>query len=517
MHDALEFILELARSVSRFRWTAMLVAWIVCLIGWLVVLSLPDTYSAWARVHIDSSTPLKGIAPEPNLLAEVKTVNETLLDGPQLGEVARLAIPRYVTASHAQQQAIVAELRARLQIAANGDPTRNQPADLYTITYTGPDQRTAQRVVDQLLRLFVSSSVEVARRAAETVQKFLSQEIAEHDKKLEATEARLADFKRENAGLLPGVAGDYFSRLQEDKDQLQKLRSNLKALLQKRDELQKQLSRELAPPGDGGGASDTAKEIAAAKAHLDGLRRRFTDKHPDVLAAQQDLDELKKRQQDEIAGFRHGNQSAISELGKGAYSAYTEIQTHARLAEAAVTVAESQVEDQEAKVAEQQKMIDKAPQVEAEYAQLSRDYEAMRGERNALVERLNGVTLSRQAEAVAVRFKVVEPPTVTAAPVSPGRPRLILMVLLGGLAAGLAAAYIMSELRPVFTSADQLGEGTRLTVLGTVSIASPERYRARKRRALWAYSAVAAALVLIAVIMLLTQSATSQLIHGLMA
>jgi hypothetical protein len=54
MHAALAIILEQIRGIWRFRWTAMLVALIVCLIGWLLVLALPETYSAWARVRIDT-------------------------------------------------------------------------------------------------------------------------------------------------------------------------------------------------------------------------------------------------------------------------------------------------------------------------------------------------------------------------------------------------------------------------------------------------------------------------------
>jgi hypothetical protein len=46
MYAALQAKLEQIRGIWRFRWAAMLVAWIVCLIGWLVVLALPDTYGA---------------------------------------------------------------------------------------------------------------------------------------------------------------------------------------------------------------------------------------------------------------------------------------------------------------------------------------------------------------------------------------------------------------------------------------------------------------------------------------
>jgi len=75
-------------------------------------------------------------------------VREALLGGPHLQKVARLAIPGYATASSGQQAAIIEGLRTRLQVEATRR-RRNQPADLYTITYADQDRQTAHRVVDQ--------------------------------------------------------------------------------------------------------------------------------------------------------------------------------------------------------------------------------------------------------------------------------------------------------------------------------------------------------------------------------
>ena len=94
---------------------------------------------------------------------------------------------------------------------------------------------------------------------------------------------------------------------------------------------------------------------------------------------------------------------------------------------------------------------------------------------------------------------------------------LILIVLLGGLFIGVGVAYLMHQLRPVFTSARQLTELTQLPVLGVVSMTWLERHKASERRALWVYSAATAVLLLMAIVMLLTQNLTSQLLHGVMA
>jgi hypothetical protein len=183
-----------------------------------------------------------------------------------------------------------------------------------------------------------------------------------------------------------------------------------------------------------------------------------------------------------------------------------------------VAAARQQVADEERKIAEQRKMINIAPQVEAEFERLNRDYSVTHTQYQALVDRLSRAKLSDKADATGVvRFEVVDPPSVDPAPVFPKRTKLILIVLLSGLGAGLGVAYLMHQLRPVFTSARQLTDATQLPVLGTVSMTWVERHRAAGRRAVWAYCFATALLVLLAVVTLLTDDFTSQFLHALIA
>jgi polysaccharide chain length determinant protein (PEP-CTERM system associated) len=524
MNAALEFTLELIRGVWRFRWTAMLVAWIVCLVGWLVVLAMPDTYSAWARVYVDTRTRLsqvtQGIAVESNIASEAEAVREALLGGPQLEKVARLSIPGYASASPGQQATIISGLRTRLQVEATGE--RNRPADLYMITYTDPDRQTARRVVSQLLKLFLANALGGSQEGSEQAQQFLTQQIAEYDRKLQAAESRLADFKRHNAGLVPGATGgDYFSRLHQDTDDLDKDRLALTVAEQRRDELQRQLSSEqpgMVSGAAGGGGADTSSAIRETQARLDELLLRFTDKHPDVIAARRTLEDLKKRQQTELAAVRRGDQAAIAASGLAASPVYQGIKLQLSRADVEAAAARRQVADREGKIAELRKMINTAPEVEAEFARLNRDYDVTRGQYQALVERLNRAKLSDKAEATGVvRFEVVDPPTGNDQPVYPDRIRLILVVLLGGLAAGIGVAYLMHQIRPVFGSVRQLAELTQLPVLGVVSMTWLERHQAQARHAVWVYSMAVAVLIVVAAVTLLTESAASHFLHGLIA
>lgn len=506
----------------------MLVAWVVCLLGWLVVLALPDTYAAFAKVFVDTRTRLnqvtQGIAVESNMASEAMGVRQALLGAPQLAKVARLAIPAYATATPAEQADIVEGMRSRLQVEASGE--RNQPADLYSIIYTDHDRVTARRVVKELLNLFLANSLGGGQEGAEQAQQFLAGQIAEYDKKLQAAENRLADFKRQNAGLVPGATGgDYFSRLHAETDELDKDKLVLTMAEQKRNELQRQLSSEQplmggvsGPNSPHGGAADTASAIREAQGRLDELLLRYTDQHPDVIAERRTLEDLKRRQKVEIEAVRRGDQAAIAATGLAANPVYQGIKLQLSQVEVEVAAARQQVTDQEAKIAALRKMINTAPEVEADFARINRDYDITRSEYQALVDRLNRVKLSYKAEETGVvRFEVVEPPRGDDAPVSPDRPRLILVVLMAGLLGGLGVAYVMHQLRPVFTSARQLTEFTQLPVLGTVSMTWLERHHAEDRRVMWVYGMASAVLVVVALVVLLVQGVVSQFLHGSIA
>lgn len=532
MNQALEYLMQQIRGAWRFRGTALLVAWVVCLAGWFIVLALPDTYSAWARVYVDTRTRLsqvtQGIAVESNIAAQAEAVREALLGGPELAKVARLTMPGFANASPEVQAGIVQGLRISLDVQASSEreghqETRNQPADLYTITYTNRSRETARRVVDQLLRIFLADSLGGTQEGSEQAQQFLTQQIAEYDRKLAEAESRLAQYKREHAGLIPGSTGDYFSRLHAETDELERARLTLSMAEQKREELRRQIASEqpiVSPSAGGlhGGSLDTASAVREAQARLDELLLRYTDSHPDVIAARRTLAELKQRQQAEIAAIRRGDPAAIAASGLAANPVYQAMRLQLSQADIEVATERQAVADQEAKIAEQRKMINTAPEVEAEYERLNRDYGVIHGQYQALVDRLSRAKLSDRADATGVvRFEVVDPPTVNSEPVFPNRTRLIIAVLLGGLGAGLAAAYLLHQLRPVFSSTRQLMELTQLPVLGSISMTWPERHRARARRAVWSYALGAVLLIALGILTLLTDDITSQFLHGVIA
>ena len=166
----------------------------------------------------------------------------------------------------------------------------------------------------------------------------------------------------------------------------------------------------------------------------------------------------------------------------GAAAAMNPIYQNTKIAmgatEAEMAEVRSQIGNQQAQVEQLRGAIDRIPQVEAELKRLDRNYDVNKRQYDSLVQRLESANLSNEAEQTAdsVKFRVVEPPVVPLAPIGPNRFLLSSLVLVASLAAGLATALLLAQMRPVFTSRDALGRISGLPVLGAITKLTADRF-----------------------------------------
>jgi polysaccharide chain length determinant protein (PEP-CTERM system associated) len=531
MKQTLDFLAEQLGGLWRFRWTGMAVAWGVCLLGWAGTMFVPESYEATARVFVDTQTTLgaatRDITVDTSVDSQIQRVKQALLGGPQLAKVAEDAglIPPGVPAN--ERHAIVGGLRDKIEIS--GGITRETPgAGVYTISYRHRDRETSLRVVDQLVRSFMEGTLGGKREGSEQAQRFLVEQIAEYETRLRRSEERLAAFKKEHVGLMPGAQGDYFTRLQAEMEQLNKVKSNLSVATQRRDELQRQLRGEqpliggsqagavpTAPGGAGGG--DIGSRIRESQQRLDELLLRFTEKHPDVIALRGTIKELEERQASEIAAARRGDSGAAARVGLSASPVFQNLQLQHNQVEVEIAALRADIADRERRIGSLRSLINTAPEVEAQFSRLDRDYGVTKTQYEALVERLGRARLGEQAAATGVvEFDLVDPPRADFQPAPPGRPLLIAAVLLGGIVVGGAVAYLLNMLNPVFSRARRLSEVTGLPVLGVVSMTWIERFELQARRNMLVFGGTAAALVGVAVLVIAMQKPLALSVQGWM-
>jgi polysaccharide chain length determinant protein (PEP-CTERM system associated) len=471
MSQIVEHVVEELRSAWRFRWVAFGVSVTIAVAGWLVVFTLPDRFESSARVFVDTRTALKPVIKdlsiEQDTNAQLNFVRQSLLAGPQLRKIAeQTGVLPATTIGPAQQARILQTLADNVNLTVRGasdNPKDDTAGSIYGISYQDHDRARSLRVVETLLNTLVEQTLSGKQQGSENAQKFLETQLRLYEQRLREAENKLAEFKKRNIGLMPTDpgGGGYFAQLQTEIDASRKAETDLNIAISRRAELSRQLRGEAVVSATGStpvigaagitAGTDTMSRIKDTQAKLDDLLLRFTDKHPDVIATRETLVELQRRRTAEIESLRRGDANAVAASGAGSNPVFQSIQLALNQADVEIASLRGQLQQHREKAGELRQRLDTAPQVEAEYSQLTRDYDVNRTQYTALLSNYEKARLGEQADSAgSVRFEIVQPPTASFTPVFPKRVLFLAGVLFGALAIGLALTYLLTLLRPLF-------------------------------------------------------------------
>ncbi|MEN3278344.1 MAG: protein tyrosine kinase modulator, partial [Massilia sp.] len=162
-------------------------------------------------------------------------------------------------------------------------------------------------------------------------------------------------------------------------------------------------------------------------------------------------------------------------------------------AESRVAALRARVGEYQARVTTLRSQSQTAPEIEAQLAQLNRDYTVNRENYQQLVQRREQAKLSGDLSSATdmLTFRVVEPPMAATKPSGPNRLALFSGVFFLALVAGLLGAFMMSQVRPTFLSHAALREVTGVPVLGSINMHWTDAQKVlRKRRLLGVGAAV---------------------------
>ena len=499
MHELLEELLRYARGIWRFRWAALGVMWLVCLVGWTMVMRMPDQYEASARIHIDTQSVLRpllrGIAMSPDSQRSIDLMTRTLLSRPNLEKLSRMTDLDITATTPAAREALLDSLGRGVRIVK---PERGE--DLYNIAYRSQDRDLARRVVQSIITIWVESTLGESRSDTQSAQRFIEEQIREYEQRLNLAEQRLADFKRQNVGMMPGSGPDYFARLQSANADLEQARLAQQEMQNRRRSLQNQLadlqdmedtSMSLFSASSSGGVTSVDGRLQSLRAQMDELLLRFTENHPDVIEMRRLIASLEAQRRTEL---RQQSQAAPHASSNPMLQ-----QMQMQLAETDAQIASMnvRVEEFQRRVDHLKNLVDTVPQVEAELKRLNRDYEVNKRNHEELLLRREAASMSESVEVRGddVRFRVVDPPRVPLNPSGPDRLLFMSLVLLASLAAGGGVALLLSLVRPTFDDTKAMKDITGIPVLGVVSMVRTEEYMNKRRMAVIAFTAAGLALL----------------------
>ena len=469
------------QGIWNRRWLALGVAWVVCLIGWVVVAMVPNSYESSARIFVQLYDPLAaqvGIG-ESDRRHDIDRIRDTLTSSVHLEKVVRSTPLGAKVHTRKQMEGAVQGLAKAIKVVNDQD-------NLFQITATSAsagrsdseNAHLAQQIVQKMIEIFRDENLNTNQGQMRETLGFLDQQLAARQKELEAAEQNRMAFEAQHPEMAQGGVS-LVQRLEADRAEMRSIDSDIVAAQSAVASVNGQLAgtpSTLAPnaPNVGGRTAlqQAVQDLFMMKA------RGLTDNHPDVIAARNQVAALKAQAQSEggkATPLGAPNPTYIALMGQRADR------------QAALQALQSRHDSVEKDIAQATAQQVSNPELLSKAQNISRDYDVLKQQYDKLLQDREEMRLKGQVQSQgnAVKFQILDPPALPHTPTAPNRPVLLMVVLLAGLGAGIGVAFAAGELRSTFGTTSKLERVSGLPVLGAISetiTAAKRSGRARKVR-----------------------------------
>ena len=471
-------------SIWHRRWVALLVAWTVCVVGWLAVWMVPNSYESHGRIYVQLYDPLAaqiGIG-DNDRQHDIDRVRDTLTSAQHLEKVIRATpLGDHITDQKAMDSAVQGLSKA-IKITNDQDNLFEISATQGSMSRSDKDNaRLSQIVVQKMIDIFRDENINSNIGEMKDTMSFLDQQLAARQKELEDAEQRRLTFETAHPELAQGGVS-LIQRLEQDREQMRNIDGDLAAAQSAVAAVNGELTSTPATvsvPGQLGGARG---QLSQAQSDLQGMRARgLTENHPDVIATRNLIAALRQQ---------------VAQEGPGAPQTgapnpqYSSLQSLKADRSAAIVALQARRASVQADLDQANAQQTSNPDLVAQAQNISRDYDVLKQQYDKLLQNREELRLKGQVQTAhdSVKFQVIDPPTLPRAPTAPNRPMLLLVVLAAGVAAGVGVAFAVGEMQSTFGTTGKLGRSTGMPVLGAISeslTGAAKTARARKTQSFY--------------------------------
>jgi len=454
----------------RRRWFAIPFA--LCVVGGVALaFLLPATYRSSARIGVEAPAVTDLVSPHTGMDREerLRALSQQLRSPSVLERVAREE--RLVTDRPLDQ--VVQSMVDRIKVEVPPPIARTQAEpelDAFDIVYLDHTAERAQRVAEKLAQVFVEDHTRSREVQAEGTTEFLTAQQRAAQDRIAELEKKLRTAKEQHMGRLPEQTMANLQTLAGVRSQLESTSSNLRSEQDRMTMLDRQLQQYKegfysAPSGAGGAITSPQQRVVAIQRELDLARSKYTDKHPEIQALEEEL----KSARADAAALRSQPESSRQET-LNADPAYQQLVTERNQTQLRVRALQRTEAQLSADIARYQQRMEAAPMVEQELAPLQREYEFEKENLKQLSEKHAAALVQEQIarKRGGERFSVLNHAYRPQSPDSPNRPRLLLMALALGLALGAGSAFGREFLDRSIRDARKLQDEFEVPVLAEI-------------------------------------------------
>ena len=439
----------LAMLRRRAKWI-LIPALLAPLAGWLISYAFPAKYTSQALVLVEGQKVPEGMV-QPvvtaDLTARIATLQQQVLSQSRLQPMLERVYGK--SSQNPDEQVdnirlnmtvepVVTDL-AQFGTTGKKKPGQSSPVPGFYINYTASSPREAQQICNELTSLLLEENLKSREDVARGTTNFLSKGLEDAKRNLDDLESKLANFKKQYVGQLPGQEENNLKILMGLNSQLESNTQTLNRAQQDKSYTESMLAQQLATWRSSQSSTNPQtleKQLSDLQSQLLQLQARYTDDHPDVIKTKADIAGLKKKLA-EINGASAQADDTISDKASATEPAeirQLRLQIH-QYGDLIMqgTRAQKRLQDE---IGVYQGRVALSPAVEEQYKGLARDYDnAQKVYQDLLADKSKSdMTLKMEQQQQGEQMHLLNPANLPDAPSFPNR----LFFAGGGLGAGLA-------------------------------------------------------------------------------
>jgi len=295
--------------------------------------------------------------------------------------------------------------------------TQNQSLPGFYVSVAFNNPQLGQQICSEITSMFMEQNAQALEQQATRTTSFLSQQLNEAKTKLDAQDAKLAQFKKQYLGSLPEEEQTNLSLLMGMNSQLE---ANTQALSRAQQDKafnesllnQQQANLEVVQHQPGKNPETLDQQLNELQGQLTVLQARYTAEHPDVIKIKNSIQEVKKRMAEEPKTDSSGNENTQTPRRETPQMQ----QLHAKLHQDEVNIAD--LSKRQAQIQNQigllQARVQASPVVEQQYKEMTRNHQSALDFYNELLKKSNNSEMARdlQHQQEGEQFRVLDPPSL---------------------------------------------------------------------------------------------------------
>ncbi len=429
--------------LRRRRWWLIVPALVLPLVVYLVSLKIPDDFTSQTLVLVEQQkVPTAYVKPvvTEEITERLANMQGQILSRSRLQPlIERFGL--YKDQAGAPMELLVEEMRSNITISAVRADFANRTGGLpgFHIGFTANDPRVAQQVCAEITSMFMEENLKAREQRAQGTTDFLGKQLEEAKQKLDEQDAKLADFKRQHVGGLPGQEQVNLSLMMGHTTQLDAATQAVNRAQQDKTYLESLLEQQLATRNaDLGTTTPEAldRQLTSLQGQLVSLQARYTDDHPDVIKVKGDIAKVQQRLTEVSNAPKTESKITLADPPD-----IRQLRAQIHQQEQIIRLKTAEQERARQAMGSAQSRLQGSPLVEEQYKAVTRDYLIAQNFYNEILAKKTQSEMATDMERrqQGEQFRVIDPANLPEEPSFPNRP----LFALGGLGIGLAFGFGM--------------------------------------------------------------------------